>query len=70
MKIRQFLLLAPVIVAGFCALAHRLEVPVAPIGVIATAGVLLLALQLEEGKWGNRVSAVFGVFKNTDEHHA
>lgn len=67
MTIKQFLPIGVAAIAGFCAVAHKTEVPVAPIGAIATAGVFLLATQLEERRLGNFIAGVFRIFR--PQHH-
>ncbi len=68
MTIKQFVPIAVAAVAGFCTLAHKTEVPVAPIGAIATAGAFLLATQLEDRRLGNFIGGVLRIFR--PQHHA
>jgi hypothetical protein len=68
MKIVQFIPLGVVIIALFCGIAQQIGVPVAPIGAVATFGVFLLALQLENHKLAGYLGMLGKVFDR--EHHA
>lgn len=62
-KVHQFIPLAVLLIAAVCALASEIGVPIAPIGVIATAGCIVIALLLEDRKWGDFLVELIHVFK-------
>jgi hypothetical protein len=52
MKIRQFLPLATLVIAGFCGFAYKIGAPIPPFVLIGAFGAFLVTLQLEDRKWG------------------
>jgi hypothetical protein len=68
MKIYQFIPLAILVIAAFCAAAARIGIPMAPLVIIGAFGTFLATLQLEDGKWAEYFDRLIAGFREGMKH--